>query len=827
MLFFITIKAQVQVSPTYASQVGLTPDALWQAQFNNLGFDAKQVILVAEVFQQKKLVYQRVSHPILLQAGQQSIPVSFFREKSENFYNTSLKNKMGLSRNFPSGEYEICLLVKTSDGGNELGRHCQVVSVKSPNLLNGERTQSSDRQHSFRLSGNGGLMHLYSNQPFFGNNEPRHDIRLNLNATMNINDVPIGTEIFYTTEYQQLGAATNIFNINFDAQKFQEKLRQKLEQKLTNRANQIQEAHGLDFEKEKILQQQLSEISKEDLLDFKIEQSKLESQLENYKEKELKYLERKLRKKLAEEEKEFLQKKNQILQQSDSLKQEKLDALESEHQQWLEKTRPQKERLENLQQQLHELEQLQRKLKKQQQQIAKLQSDFNQEEFTQQQFSKLKLQNDSLKKHLTVRDLSNPSQLKKRLKEEDLLEGKNHFLFMIKDLQIGTYQSNYSPLIMSGTRANGFSMAISPDEKWEFATSIGKTQSPFFGISQDNNFNQPLVVASKISFQRKNWNTYLTGAFPFQKVELSPDVINEPTNANTLLGIGGTFSLLKNKLNGAIDGASNINFNSENSALNTNLDWDIFEHLQFSGQYQTIGTEYQDIASPLLLSGMELVDLQLNSYFFKKQLMVGSFYLKDKNRPLAFSPFTFQNHQYGLQVNWQSQNLPQISARIGKNLFSQQDNNGNAYLWNLQLNYPYQFGGINCNTSMSYQHTRQQLNPQLPTQLYTFWEIRQQLNWTNSFSNTISVYSNIADQNVTNQNLKGLDLQSVFSKNKFRMDFIIGIYERANRYEFKSSLNLQLAIGKYLDLQVQGGMLPSFTQEENYLFIRSGLVSRF
>lgn len=791
-----------------------------------------QTILKIKTYQQNQLIHQKEIQPISLQVGQQILNPNLLRIKKEQYANKSIERIVKTTGKLPLGIYQVCLIATSTDGGAEFGRHCEESIVKE--------TETIATTKKLYVFGTGRIEHVWSNQQYFGTSLPPQYARISLQPDFQWQDIPFGLTVFHTTVDQLSGQNPNVVSLRFDAMEFRTQIRKKLESKLRANTQKIQASYQLDFLQEQNLEKRLAALKDSSFLKIKEELPQLKTRLNQAKEKELQHLERKLKAKLDANRTALETQKKEWLQKDSALYSTKLDSLQQAQQQWQEKHQHELQKLDSLRKKLQEVAKLKRKVKKYQQQIRQYQQLQNSETILHTSLSKITAQNDSLRQQLAAVDYSNPTELKNRLKTEGLLTAQNSWLYSLKKLSIGTYQPNYSPLILGRLQANGAAVQFSPDDKWQIAASYGKAQIPLFGLNSfsETDFMEPNVLAGKLGWEQQNFSVYFTAAHPFQKEDSQEDALNEVITTNNLLGTGLSFYLPEQNFNASFDGAitqfksSTKSYPSlkERTAIQANFDWQITEQYNFSMIYQTLGTDYEDIGSPLTLPGMEQLDMQLSGNFSKLNLRTGLYYLKEENRPISFTPFTFQNHQYGVNLTWQAPKLPRINARLGRNLLKRAEliGNANTWLWSVQLSHPYQWKGISMTSQINYQNTQQQPDPQLPAQLYTFWEVRQQFNWRTNFSSSFSAYNNFGGQSGNQIDLKGMDFSSILSVKKMQLHLSAGWYQQNNTSpQFRYNLGGKLTLSKLLNVQITGGIFPSLVQENGYQFLRTTLVALF
>lgn len=835
LVLCLQANAQVRLIPFYPADSGLSPEDLWQVEFDNLKGVPLEVILISEIRQAGHLVFRRQSHPVQLPGGQQAFNPMLLQEKKTEFFDREFETEVSRSGQFPPGTYQICLLAKSPGGSGELGRDCRQV------IIDQQFASTSAPQKGLAFSGRGKVEYFYTDQPFWGIEAPRQYLRFDLHPRVQWQDIPLGVDIFYTLGDQGWTPNRNSVSLHFEAQRFQEQIREKLENRLKAKASKIQENYALDFKKEQLLKQQLEGLGDSSLSRYQQLLPELESRLREYPEKELRYRERQLLAKLDAKRREYQNQKQQLLLEDD--KQSQLDSLDNSYREWEQKQAKVQEELAGIQQKLKEIEQLKREIATGKQGLQQYRFLQGRSTFLQAQHQQLTEQNDSLRQLLPqMADLSDPTEFKRQLRQEGLFKKHYSWLMAIQELKVGTYRPHYSPLILNGAQANGLALRIRPQPAWEFSASVGKIQSPFllFANQSGKDTLSPLVAAGKIAWRGRQFQVYGLTALPFeQPTPNTPESINGSPSGNLKLGAGLTFDFFDQRFTGQVDGAwtnpaadapggaANISF-SQRTAFHLNTQWQFSEQTRLTALWQSVGTAYEDIGSPFLLSGMEQIDLQLEQSLWKDQVTLGGFYLKDKNRPIGFSPFTFQNHQYGLQLAWQAEGYPQLSTRLGRNLLSNEETNNQGWLWSFLANYPFRIGQVQLASQLSFQHTQQQLDQQLAPQLYTYLEVRQQVFWNDYFSTALSVYQNTGGLSETMQDFKGSDLQLSIHKNRWLLDITGGLYQQTGQeLDHRLNLNLRIPVSKSIQLNVQAGRQPSFVNPAAYYFVRTGFSGLF
>lgn len=822
--------AQIQISPLSAPDGTIAPERLWQVQLTNLTGAGAQVILLTEISRSGQLVYRRQSRPIRLTMGQQSLNENLVQEQQERFYDQSLQETVHRTGLFPAGTYQVCLIVKSPGGGGELGRNCRQLIQQPWDKTAGQTTKG------WQWGGRGNIEYFYTDQSFWGATGPRQYVQFDLHPRVQIQDIPLGLDVFYTSADQAWTPGMNALSLSFDAQRFQEQVREKLRSKLEEKTGRIQEEFALDFAREEQLIKELQGLSDSSQLQYQQLIPQLKKRLKQYPEKELRYRERQLRQRLEAEQQDYIRKKKIQLQDSSTAR---VDSLNNTFQKLEVKQNKTRQQLSDLQQKISELEKLKRELAGAQQGLQRYRSLEGRSGFLNAQLQELKEQNDSLRQILSQpADLSAPNVLKHQLQQNGMFKKQYSWLLAIRELKLGTYRPHYSPLILNGSQANGFALRVSPQPNWQFSASVGKIQSPFWNLNgvPSDAAPLPLVAAGKVAWQGPGIQPYIMVAAPFKQSHTEAIESTDPPTSSTLkVGAGLDFDLFQHKLTAQIDGAwapntagsTTISF-GQMSAIHFNSQWLFSEQTRFSATWQSVGTDYEAIGSPFLLPGMEQIDLQLEQGLWENQLTAGVFYLKDNNRPIGFSPFTFQNHQYGVQLRWQAEALPQIMTRLGRNLLSNENTDSHSWLWNFLATYPYRIGNLQLSTQFSFQHTQQQLDDQLPPQFYSFLEARQQLFWNDRFSTTLAAYRNITALSASNQDLKGVDLQLALNSQKYTINLTGGLYQQNTpATDYRIHLHIRFPISKRLQYYINGGRQPSLINASTYYFIRTGFTGTF
>lgn len=829
------IGAQIRLVPSYPANPALTPQGLREVRFDNPNGRTIEAVLIAEVRRSGQLVYRSQTRPVLLPGGQQNFNSDLLQEEKTNYFDRDVEASVKRSGHFPAGTYEICLLAKSPRTGGELGRDCRQLSFDQ------QEVSPAGPAKGIRLSGRANVEYFYTDQAFWGAEGYRQYLRFDLRPRIQWKDIPLGLDIFHTTDDGEITPGMNAVSLYFDAQAFKEQLREKLQSSLAARAARIQQEYALDFEKERQLTEQLAGLSDSSLARYQALVPELEHRLEQYGEKELRYREKQVRERLEAKQQNYLDQRGKLLQKGKE-SQHQLDSLDAAYTKWQEDQEGLRQQLISLQQQIKELEELKRELTAGKQGLQQFRSLQGRSGFLQNQLQTLQQQNDSLRQLLPqVTDLSDPKALKRHLRSEGLFKKSYSWLLALQEFKLGTYRPRYSPLILSGAQANGMSIQVSPQPAWQFSASVGKLQSLFwsYGGQTGENSNSPMVAAGKVGWRGQGVQTYLLAALPFQAPsQNTTETINGPPDGSLRLGTGLGFELLDQRLTGQLDAAWALRKKQANgsetagfgpsSAFNFTSQWQLSERMRFSAAWQSVGAAYEDLGSPFLLSGMEQIDLQLEQSLWKNQLSVGIFYLKDKNRPIGFSPFTFENHQYGLQLAWQAEGLPQISSRLGRNLLLDEDNGNHAWLWSFLAHHTYQMGSLQVASQLSFQHTQQQLNTQLAPQLYTFLEVRQQFFWNDLFSTTLSVYQNSGVGNGAIRDIQGADLQLSFNKTAWQVDLTGGLYQQKGLApDHRLNINIRIPVSKNIRFSIHAGRQPSFINPTAYYLIRTGISGMF
>lgn len=815
--------AQVRLVPAYPGDGSLAPRDLWQVQLDNLTGSTVELILVTEIRRAGREVYRQQSHPVLLPGNQEPFNPAWLQLDKDRFFDREIEEAVVHSGQFPPGDYQVCLLALSPRGSGEYGRDCRQLTLLANDSLAGRS------EKGLRMSGRSAVEYFYSDQPFWGADASRQYVRFDLQPQLQWQDIPLGLDVFYTLGDPNWAQGANAISLQFDVPRFREQLREKLRSGVEDRAQRIQQEHALDFATEQQLGDQLSELSDTGLLRYQTLLPELEKQLENYPEKELRQLEIQARQHLATE-------KEMLVQKTDSLPSDSLSVKHQRFKKW-------EAKLAEVRQKIEAMEQLKREITAAEQALQRLRILDSRSDVIRDRHRALKSQNDSLRQMLPqVTEYADPAALKQQLRQSGLAKPSYNWLLAVEEMKLGTYRPRYSPLILSGTQANGVSLGITPDQTWRFQASLGKIQPLFLNPAtpNGNHTDLPTVAAGKISWGKQNFQTYLLAALPFQKRSVqSVESINTSPESGLRLGSGLAFSWPDRGFNGQFDAAwaflrdNNQSFPDDdgsltNAAFQFSGQWQLSKQLQFSGIWQSIGTAYEDIGSPFSLPGMEHIDLQLEQSFWKNQMSVGLFYLRDKNRPIGFSPFTFENDQYGLQLTWQAQGWPSVTTRLGRNLLSNENNGNNTWLWNLVASHQYRVGALQLASQLSLQHTQQQLNPQLLPQFYTFMEARQQVIWNGSFTSGLAVYQNSSNQTEVLQDLKGADLQLSFKKANWLIELTGGLYQQADQATgHRLNVNIRLPITRQLQFYVQAGRQPSFLQPGAYHLVRSGISGQF
>jgi hypothetical protein len=758
---FITISilllSALVVSFTATAQVNYTPVALRELDASmcwNIKVQApagnQRVELYGKISDDNgRVLIECTSDKLLLRPGMNNLNATVVKTDNIKFYDDAVKKHLQLYGVLPMGRYQFCTTVKTTTDHEEIGDDCISLTQNSTDTIAEKKLLKLPKE--IQLYGNVSVEHIYSNRQGTDQVLPPHLVRIQAQPGISIYNVPLGLNLYYTTERTASRPNQFAVSFNFDAQKFKENLRNLVERKimeetklntasLSKQMGQVAELgsvtdklKGLSVDKSEISNlegkinsgdytgitesisalsgQAIDALKKIDYDSLKNTYTDAKNQLAGY---------------IPKDSVEEKQKKDL----TDSLD-ARLNRLEARKDSVLNKLEGYQQKMNNLiekQKQVTEMLNRLNQLKATVEQIQQLTEKKNYLEGLQNT-----LQNSNSGSYAELSRLSDPTVLKENLLERGLFTGANKLFFGIRQLSIGTVYPYYSPLILNGIQVQGGAIEINPSlfylnitggnthlgatnlldvfksayQRWMVGgrIGVGKVDRSHFFISYIHSFDKKNSLPSELAPSVRPGQNDVLGAelqLTFWKGRIK------------LYGEGAGTGFNRNRNDSALKVQNGI-YEKIPAFLKPNLstsydyayiargDFNFWRGSLISVFTEYIGPGYQSFGVPFLRNDVIRYGGRIEQAMYKNRIKLSAKYRYEVDNLIASKRFTTATHFYGAAFSFSQRKLPSVKVDYTGNYRSGSFSTQLMNTVTINSGYNYKAGTASMRSMVNYQ----------------------------------------------------------------------------------------------------------------------------
>lgn len=742
--------AVAQVAYTSIAVSNLDASICWNVRIGHTG-NSERVELLGRIYDDNNtLLIECKSDRLLLRNGENNLLLTTVRTASIKFHDDEVKKHLELFGSLPKGRYQFCTTVRKVADGDELGEDC--ISLTQTDAGGYTKNAQNGRSKAIQFYGRASIEHIYANRQGADQATPPHLMRFQAQPGVNIFNVPVGLNLYYTTERNNTYPNQFAASFQFDEQKFKYNLRQLVENKIAEETKlnsemldqqnlKLAELDGINSQLEGLsprtdeiasLENQINSgdysqidqsistltaqasdaLKKIDYDNLKAKYTEQRNELNTYVPKDS--LEEKQKKVLADTLDLRLQKleakKDSTLKKLDGHNEKlaKAIAKKNEAMQMLGKLNQLKanaEQYRELTEKKNELETFQSTLGQQ--------SNYNVDD---------------------VADLNDPMILKENLIERGLFTGTNKLFFGIRQLTIGTVYPFYSPHLLNGIQVHGGAVEINPGifflnitggntnigstnfldlfrssyERWMVGGRIGlgKAERSHFFVSYvhsvDRSNSSPLEMTDEIRPQQNDvlgadlQVTFLEGKVRFNG-SMSGSGFNRNRNDEDLEVEGNDFfqdlpEFLRPNISTSYDFAY-----SGSTTLN------IFKGNMLHGYTEYIGPGYYAFGVPFLRNDVLRYGARAEQSVWKSRMKLIAKYRYEIDNLIESKRSTTTTHSIGGGIAYRQRKMPTLKADYTINL--RKGDLGEMTMHNLMLasGHSYKVSSTSLRTGVNYQ----------------------------------------------------------------------------------------------------------------------------
>lgn len=688
--------AQVQCILKQPSFNKLSEEDLFDVILTSSATGNTKVYLLGTVKSESE-IYNSRSEVFTIKPGTNNI--SQLRITHSEFVNSTAKNTVLRTGNFPTGNYSLCIHVLRKDDDTEIGTTCIIHPVTNEiEKANAAVAAASPSKKHVRFYGYGSVEYFNATRKGTEQVVPEEYTRADLHPSFSLYDVPLTANVFYSTEQSPLRQDIITYNLAFDAATFRNNLKTQVVQRLKSISKSQGQSKALSVTKIKDLEG-------------------LQKQLEN---KDYTGLEEKI--KTMPDENSLNTSLDALTKTKDSLEQNS-----GNNQQSVLKLIEKKKQINDLQEEYRQLQELKAKKVKYESLLAKK----NELESLKKQYGTAEKIREI--KNFDYNSLNDPTVLKTQLKQFGLFSGMNRLLYGVKELKIGTCFPFYSPLVLDGVQVQGGSAEINFGGLYIAATG-GQTQNALLTPDTTAHAYKQNMIAVKAGFGRPyGTHFFLTGLRAVDDAKSIPNdsALGLKPRSNYVIGSELQIALFKNHF--IIKGEAGLSEHIRNQydALipfdSTNVPFEIpleirpnystsfdFAYIGgaeihmfnnntiLKGNYRKIGPGYVTFGSPFLRNDVERIEVSAEQKLLSGQFSVAGFYKTDHDNQLNVKGTTTTFMNFGGSVRMHFKRLPYLDISYMPTL---QDNKLYTYRVHIATataGYFFHLKQINFNTSASY-----------------------------------------------------------------------------------------------------------------------------
>jgi len=786
LLCFQIVNAQIQTTLRPPPTNQLLATDLLQLSLNNTSPSGYTVVITGTINDdQDTELLQFRTMPFQLNNGLTILQEDDVTVSQIIYSNTPAGEMLHATGLLPTGIYKACVKVLDYQNNNELGTACinqpvnEFMHPKKPKkpdeiyVANKVKKPNELNKH-IQFYGTGNLEGLMASRQGYNQTIPKNYFRADLRPGVELINVPLQLNLFYSTEENRARQQMFIVNLSFDESRFKNNLRNLVVEKLKQEA--------LNFSKENA--QHLSKLTDLENYSAVLKEPSLLKDAENLKQlqdirNELKELNLESFDQLSDKVRSVQGESREkvLLDRYNKLKTEygDISVLESK-----------KVMIDRLNNKVKELQAFKDELEKSGV-LEKLQS---------------------IEKY-DINKLADPQELNNQLKKFGLFKGLDKALSGVRKIGIGNIFPNYSPLILDGIQVIGGTVEVNPGLLY-MAGTIGKSKRITTGTTLPFTSYEQHIVAGKFGIGRvEQTHLYMTVLRGLDKINTqTPDTIVKPPEANLIMGMelqsisfkrnliiraeAALNELIKdrNAPDADLDESSEVVervpfFISPNRA--TLLDYaytgsaELFlnKHLTvLSYRIKYIGPGYRSFGAPLLSNDVRQNEGRIDQRMFKGQFILSAFYRADADNLLNFKGIKTQSDYIGLSMDVRVRRLPYLHLQYAPS--RQVNTNYNSSLRLLAFNSGYNFSisKFVFNTTIAYTSTSYNSNISEVSYDNQFLQVSQFATFSR-LTVALSYSRNVSESSLGRQKLQRAEfMSSIILLKKMVNSFAVTYYQK-------------------------------------------------
>ena len=614
----------------------LAPTDCWNVTITNAGQEERVYLMgIVQDATGKRLSEVR-SAPLKLRAGINQLDRQLVQTTRTDYKDPEAQRAVLGNGYFPKGAYKICVAVIRNHDDRDLGQACLDYTVTS----DAARDKGKMRNKHVQFYGNAAVEGVYANQQGFRQDLPPSYGRVDFNPAAAVFGAPINAEVHLTTEQSDSFPDLNTYALRFDRNTFQRNLQDILLRKLEESFQKRAKADA----------KTLAQLQELDRLDAILKDPSLVRELSG-----IDSLKAQIGNIESDASLEIAEKTAKI-----ALVRQRYDLLLAKKGQ-IDRLTEQKNRLTNLKSELERSGQL-----------AEMKNRVQE-----------------------VPNLSDPSALRRQMRQFGLLEGMNRWLFGIDELAIGTSFPVYSPLTMQGLQVTGGHLAWNPGPVY-LAVTKGKAQTAYLNtfMPLDSRFEQDVIggrigvgkiyrnhlAATALRFTDDARTLQLpanTERFATQTTVASTDFELSLGRKRQFEWIGEVAGLLFNRNK---KDASRLNLKEISNHLPTWLEpnlstsadfaWNSRIHLNLFNQHTRItaatrfvGPGFIQPGTPGLRNDILMYEGRLEQHLFRNQLQLGGAYQIESDNFSGGKGYLTLRNQISGEIGLRIKHLPNLNVQ--------------------------------------------------------------------------------------------------------------------------------------------------------------------
>ncbi|MCS6933866.1 MAG: hypothetical protein NZM35_01770 [Chitinophagales bacterium] len=741
--------AFTQLSYNLIHTIQLDASVCWNVKIQVAG-TGERVVLTGKISDENgKVLIACESEPVILRNGLNALDALQVKTEKITFYDERVRKHLEHHGILPPGRYQFCTEAKTKRDRETIGEDC-ITLTQSEDAKATPRGKVKIPPH-IQFYGTASVEHIYSTRQGTNQIVPPHLVRVQAQPGMSIYNIPIGLNLYYTTERNRQWPNPFAATLLFDAHKFRDNLRRMVEEKLTEithiqtgtfkqRYEQLTELGNI-YDRLKNIKVNPDEIK---ALENKIRSAEFVNidndmaelnqisalELEKIDYEKLKYAYTQAHNELTgyipADSAEEVQKK--IL--FDSIE-SRLAQLEARKDSLLSRVRKYNSKLNNLLEKKRQYDELMARLQELKSAAEEAKNLTERKQYLETLQNNLKTWNQVKYDELTR--LYDPVVLKQHLMERGYFTGLNKLFYGVRQLQIGTVYPFYSPLTLSGIQVQGGMVEINPGL---FFLNISGGNAHLGAVNFTDIFRsayQRWMIGAKTGLGKpERSHFYISYLHLFDNKNTLPDVLTPVIRPqqNDVLGVEAQAAFWKGKVKLTGEGVTAaFNRSRNDSALVVPNEWyeripeflrpNLSTSYDFAymarGEFQMwkgsniiafteyIGPGYVTFGVPFLRNDVIRYGGRMEQHFRKSNLKLTARYRYELDNLIRSKRFASPTHIFGAGFSWNKQRFPSLRLDYNGNYRTNQINTTWVHGALFNIAYNYKVADMRWRTGVSYQ----------------------------------------------------------------------------------------------------------------------------